>query len=93
MEEALVADAGLRSQRRFLVGSQELHGQPELQPESSVIISTDPAVVAVLNTTLASDYAHAAADRSAATFEFVPADDRRSAKVQGHRKRLRRRQA
>ena len=64
--KALVADAGLRDQR-VLVGSQNFSVASLNYNRELGIITTDPAVVAVLSTTLASDYAHAAADRSAAT--------------------------
>ena len=64
--KALVADAGLRDQR-VLVGSQNFSVASLNYNRELGVITTDPAVVAVLSTTLASDYAHAAADTSAAT--------------------------
>ena len=64
--KALVADAGLRDQR-VLVGSQNFSVASVNYNRELGVITTDPAVVAVLSATLASDYAHAAADTSAAT--------------------------
>ncbi len=63
--KALVADAGRRDQR-VLVGSQNFSAASLNYNRELGVITTDPAVVAVVSTTLDSDYAHAAADTSAA---------------------------
>jgi phosphatidylserine/phosphatidylglycerophosphate/cardiolipin synthase-like enzyme len=62
--KAMVADAGRRDQR-VLVGSQNFSVASLDYNRELGVITTDPAVVAVISRTLASDYAHAAADTSA----------------------------
>jgi phosphatidylserine/phosphatidylglycerophosphate/cardiolipin synthase-like enzyme len=62
--KAIVADAG-RPGQRALVGSQNFSVASLNDNRELGVITNDPAVVAVLSTTLASDYAHAAAHTSA----------------------------
>jgi phosphatidylserine/phosphatidylglycerophosphate/cardiolipin synthase-like enzyme len=62
--KAIVADAGQRDERA-LVGSQNFSVASLNYNRELGVITSDPAVVALLSTTLASDYAHAAADTSA----------------------------
>jgi hypothetical protein len=69
--KAIVADAG-RPDQRVLVGSQNFSVASLNYNRELGVITTDPAVVAVLSTTLASDYAHAAADTSAPASSSPP---------------------